>query len=162
MTPVAPATSEFVDFVATAEPRLRLALGSAFGFDVGEKATAEALAFKDTPVGATVQDLVQALQAQQNSQTSVQPLELDGFAGSELVVATPDAVDLKKCYGGQRSIWRDVDGQLTDTLAPGTPITVWVLDLDGRRAVISFTAYQPMGDQAKAELAAIADSIRIG
>lgn len=74
----------------------------------------------------------------------------------------PDAVDLKKCYGGQRSIWRDVDGQLTDTLAPGTPITVWVLDVDGRRAVISFTAYQPMGDQAKAELAAIADSIRIG
>jgi DNA-directed RNA polymerase specialized sigma24 family protein len=44
MTPVA-ATSEFVEFVATAEPRLRLALGAAFGFDVGEDATAEALAF---------------------------------------------------------------------------------------------------------------------
>ena len=45
MTPVAPATSEFVEFVATAEPRLRLALGAAFGFEVGQDATAEALAF---------------------------------------------------------------------------------------------------------------------
>src|SRR6478735_8358970 len=61
MTPVAPATSEFVEFVATAEPRLRVALGAAFGFDVGEDATAEALAFEwehwdrvlaaDNPVG---------------------------------------------------------------------------------------------------------------
>jgi RNA polymerase sigma factor (sigma-70 family) len=45
MMPVAAATSEFAEFVASAEPRLRLALGSAFGFDVGEDATAEALAF---------------------------------------------------------------------------------------------------------------------
>ncbi|WP_395726179.1 sigma factor-like helix-turn-helix DNA-binding protein [Nakamurella sp.] len=45
MTPVAPATSEFAEFVAAAEPRLRLALGAAFGFDMGEDATAEALAF---------------------------------------------------------------------------------------------------------------------
>jgi len=45
MNPVSAATSEFVDFVRSAEPRLRLALGAAFGFDVGEDATAEALAF---------------------------------------------------------------------------------------------------------------------
>jgi RNA polymerase sigma factor (sigma-70 family) len=46
MMPVTTApTKEFADFVASAEPRLRLALGSAFGFDVGEDATAEALAF---------------------------------------------------------------------------------------------------------------------
>jgi len=43
--PVAAVTNEFADFVASAEPRLRVALGSAFGFDVGEDATAEALAF---------------------------------------------------------------------------------------------------------------------
>ena len=45
MTPVSATMSEFADFVASAEPRLRLALGSAFGFDVGEDATAEAMAF---------------------------------------------------------------------------------------------------------------------
>ena len=39
------ANQEFADFVVSAEPRLRLALGSAFGFDVGEEATAEAMAF---------------------------------------------------------------------------------------------------------------------
>ena len=59
--PVAAVTDEFVEFVASAEPRLRVALGSAFGFDVGEDATAEALAFawehwdrvlaSDNPVG---------------------------------------------------------------------------------------------------------------
>ena len=43
--PVASITGEFAEFVASAEPRLRLALGAAFGFDVGEDATAEAMAF---------------------------------------------------------------------------------------------------------------------
>jgi RNA polymerase sigma factor (sigma-70 family) len=45
MTPVASVKDDFTDFVAFAEPRLRLALGAAFGFDVAEDATAEALAF---------------------------------------------------------------------------------------------------------------------
>lgn len=45
MTPVARSTDEFVEFAAHAKPRLRLALGAAFGFEVGEDATAEALAF---------------------------------------------------------------------------------------------------------------------
>src|SRR6476661_1295562 len=45
MIPVASTTGEFADFVASAEPRLRVALRAAFGFDVGEEATAEALAF---------------------------------------------------------------------------------------------------------------------
>lgn len=37
--------SDFTDFVTSAEPRLRIALGSAFGFDLAQEATAEALAF---------------------------------------------------------------------------------------------------------------------
>lgn len=45
MSPVAPVTNEFAEFMAFAEPRLRIALGSAFGFDLGEEATAEAMAF---------------------------------------------------------------------------------------------------------------------
>ena len=45
MIPVASTTGEFADFVASAEPRLRVALKAAFGFYVGEEATAEALAF---------------------------------------------------------------------------------------------------------------------
>jgi len=58
---VAAVTDEFAEFVASAEPRLRVALASAFGFDVAEDATAEALAFawehwdrvlaSDNPVG---------------------------------------------------------------------------------------------------------------
>lgn len=60
-TVAATATNEFVEFVAVAEPRLRVAFGSAFGFDVGEEATAEAMAFawehwarvmaSDNPIG---------------------------------------------------------------------------------------------------------------
>lgn len=51
----------FADFVRSTEPRLRLALGAAFGFNVAEDATAEAMAFawehwdrvtaSDNPVG---------------------------------------------------------------------------------------------------------------
>lgn len=35
----------FTEFARVAEPRLRLALGAAFGFDVAQEATAEAMAF---------------------------------------------------------------------------------------------------------------------
>lgn len=114
------------------------------------------------PIGPTVDDFVQALQSQQNSLTSAEPLDIDGFSGYKLVVSTPAGVDIKKCYGGARGIWKDVDGQLTDTMVPGSPITVWVLDLDGQRAVISATSYKPMGAQAQAELSAMTDSISIG
>ena len=41
-TPVADA---FTEFARVAEPRLRLALGVAFGFDLAQEATAEAMAF---------------------------------------------------------------------------------------------------------------------
>lgn len=61
MTPATAVTAEFAAFVAVVEPRLRIALGSAFGFDVAEDAVAEAMAFAwehwdrvsaaDNPVG---------------------------------------------------------------------------------------------------------------
>jgi DNA-directed RNA polymerase specialized sigma24 family protein len=41
----APATDAFTEFARVAEPRLRLALGAAFGFDLAQEATAEAIAF---------------------------------------------------------------------------------------------------------------------
>src|SRR3954451_14853977 len=45
MTSGAAVKIDFGEFVADAEPRLRAALGAAFGFDVGEEATANMLAF---------------------------------------------------------------------------------------------------------------------
>lgn len=44
MTPQV-AVDSFTDFAASAEPRLRIALGASFGFDLGQEATAEALAY---------------------------------------------------------------------------------------------------------------------
>ena len=41
----APISDAFTQFAQGAEPRLRLALGAAFGFDIAQDATAEALAF---------------------------------------------------------------------------------------------------------------------
>jgi DNA-directed RNA polymerase specialized sigma24 family protein len=40
-----PVTDAFTEFARVAEPRLRLALGAAFGFDVAQDATADAMAF---------------------------------------------------------------------------------------------------------------------
>jgi DNA-directed RNA polymerase specialized sigma24 family protein len=40
-----PISDAFTEFAQVAEPRLRLALGAAFGFDMAQEATAEALAF---------------------------------------------------------------------------------------------------------------------
>jgi DNA-directed RNA polymerase specialized sigma24 family protein len=56
-----PVTDAFTEFARAAEPRLRLALGAAFGFDLAQEATADAMAFawehwdrvmkSDNPVG---------------------------------------------------------------------------------------------------------------
>ena len=118
---------------------------------------------RGAPIGPTVDDLVRALQAQQGTRTTEpQPLTVDGFTGYELGVSKPDGSDFLKCYGGQRSFWKDTDGAITDTLGSATPATVLVLDLAGRRAVISYMSYQPMSATTEAELTAIVDSIRIG
>jgi DNA-directed RNA polymerase specialized sigma24 family protein len=45
MTAGAAVATDFAEFVASAQPRLQLALGSAFGFDVARDATADALSF---------------------------------------------------------------------------------------------------------------------
>ena len=116
----------------------------------------------DAPVGSTVEDLVGALQAQKNSSTTVDPFTIDGFTGQKVVVSTPTGLDIKTCYGGSRAVWKDTDGQLTDTLIPDSAVTAWALDLNGRRAVIMFTSYKPMGAQAQADLAAMTESISIG
>jgi DNA-directed RNA polymerase specialized sigma24 family protein len=56
-----PVTDAFTEFARVAEPRLRLALGAAFGFDLAQEATADAMAFawehwdrvmtSDNPIG---------------------------------------------------------------------------------------------------------------
>ncbi len=45
MHEIVEASDAFTEFAQVAEPRLRLALGAAFGFDLAEEATAEAMAF---------------------------------------------------------------------------------------------------------------------
>lgn len=45
MRPKPVVSDEFTEFAKVAEPRLRLALGAAFGFDLAEDAAAEAVAF---------------------------------------------------------------------------------------------------------------------
>lgn len=45
MLPDRVVTDDFTEFLKTAEPRLRLALCSAFGIDVGQEASSEVLAF---------------------------------------------------------------------------------------------------------------------
>ncbi len=45
MDQITPVTDAFTEFALVAEPRLRLALGAAFGFDLAQEATADALAF---------------------------------------------------------------------------------------------------------------------
>lgn len=45
MDQIVSASDSFTEFALVAEPRLRLALGAAFGFDLAQEATAEALAF---------------------------------------------------------------------------------------------------------------------
>jgi len=117
---------------------------------------------KSVAIGPTVDDLVTALVAQENTDTTdPRPIELDGFTGVELDVSSPPAIDVKTtCYGGSRGVWSDGSTDVDGTV--GTPVTVRVLDLNGRRAVIVSGSYEPMSDQVRAEMTAMVDSLEIG
>jgi hypothetical protein len=117
---------------------------------------------KEVPVGPTVDELVQALQAQQNTTVSEpRPLTIDGFTGVELTLSPAASSTKSTCYGGQNAVFQDADGRLADLSYAG-PMTVWILDLAGRRAVVTSYAYQPMSAATQDQMAAILDSVRIG
>ncbi|MGS0688831.1 hypothetical protein ACVBEQ_27400 [Nakamurella sp. GG22] len=116
-------------------------------------------------IGPTVDDLVAGLQAQPGLQTSApEPLNVDGLTGTELTFSTPADLDLSTCYTGTFALWTIASGGPTDrqiSSTPGDTGTVWILDLNGKRGVISFGSDEPTSDTS-AQIKEMVGSLTIG
>ena len=118
-----------------------------------------------TGIGPSVDDLVAGLQAQPGLQTSApKPLNVDGFTGTELAYSTRADLDLSTCYSGTFALWTvAVGGPLDRQISnrPGDTGTVWILNLNGKRGVISFGASDPNSDTS-VQLNEMVRSVTIG
>jgi hypothetical protein len=110
-------------------------------------------------IGPTVDDLVAALDAQQNTDMSAAAeVEVNGFAGKRVRMQFSDRVlcndtDLLPYFVTPSGPGRDME--------PGRVDTLWILDVDGNRVVIC-TSLQDRDDTVAAtSVAAVIDSMEL-
>lgn len=121
----------------------------------------------DPPVGPTVDDLASALVEQaREAPSTVSDVVLDGYPGKKVELSWPDGLDVATCdiWAGDVRVygrWLEVpDGTGGHSFGNGQRNTVYILDLDGLRAVID-TLSMPIASQADlAELEQLVASIR--
>ena len=85
-------------------------------------------------------------------------MQVDGFAGTELVVSAPLA-DFAACDDGVFNVWIEHSGAVRSYLQPGETETLWILDLAGTRGVINFGSFGPMSAAAKAQIEEMVGSL---
>ena len=113
-------------------------------------------------VGPSVDELVAGLVGQLGMDvTAPTAIEVDGRAGQALTISPAD-VDPATCDEGLVSPWFEADGDSRFYAAPGETETVWVVDLDGRRAVLSTGSVVEMAPATRSQLNEMLASIRIG
>jgi len=121
----------------------------------------------DPPVGPTVDDLATALVQQAGgTRSTVSDVALGGYTGKKVELSWPDGLDVATCdiWGGGVRVYgrwlESPDGTGGHSFGNGQRNTVYILDLDGQRAVID-TLSMPIASQADlAELEALVASIR--
>ena len=113
-------------------------------------------------VGPSVDELVAGLVGQLGVDvTGPVPIDVDGRAGQALTLSPAD-VDPVTCDAGVVSPWFEADGDSRFYAAPGESEIVWILDLDGRRALVNVGSVVEMTPVTRAQLDEMLASIRIG
>jgi hypothetical protein len=122
---------------------------------------------KLTPAGETVDELVQALLAQeQRDATTPVPVTLGGYEGMYLewsvptdIVVLDDEYHVEGCDDGNYLSWRGRTGGTRYQQVGGQIDQLWVLDVDGQTVVID-ASYAPDAPQRlRDELAAIVQTL---
>jgi hypothetical protein len=109
------------------------------------------------PVGPTVDDLADALAAQADRGDALPTdVTVDGYHGKFLELSVPSGIDFADCDQGEFRSWFGRFHQ-----GPGQIDRIYILDVDGQRAVYfgSFLPEVSAADQA--ELQSILDSVHI-
>lgn len=115
-------------------------------------------------IGATVQDLVAGLRAVKGLQsTEPQPLTIGDVTGVQLVT-TPDPKikNFANCYLGDFAVWTITNNRQVGKQAPTEATTTWILNLDGRRGVITTGSPGPMSAATKAQVQEMLASLKFG
>lgn len=112
-------------------------------------------------LGPSVDDLATGLASQTMlSPTTPVPVSIGGRDGLYLEMTAP-RLDYSQCKRNQVTFWTGEDGDIgpwTDTA--GTRVGVWILDVDGNRAVLTTLAQPGVGPEQADALAAIVESAR--
>ena len=108
----------------------------------------------EAPIGPTVDDLVAALEAQENSVVS-DPVEISigGLPGVRLEVSAPASLDTTTCSIGSLQIWRDREngGGFMAGVVPGFPASIYAVDTPGGRFQIALGSGGTAADAAERE-----------
>lgn len=89
-------------------------------------------------IGGSVDDLVEALEAQRLTRTSTpEPVTLGGHEGRYVELAPPRDVDFAECDEGYFMFWEGSPGDADHQAVPGSVERVWILDVDGARVVLA-------------------------
>jgi hypothetical protein len=114
-------------------------------------------------IGPTVADLVAGLVAQEGTDTAEpHSVEVDGFTGTELGLSSPPSLDFAACDDGEFNLWTQPNGPERGHIVPGEAETLWILDLDGSRGVITFGSFGPITAAASEQIADMLASLNIG
>jgi hypothetical protein len=117
-----------------------------------------------TPVGPSVEDLVDALLAQPGPAKTTVETTLGGYPATRVDLRVPDRLQTKNCFGGPGTgvqIWLNGPKNYL-VLDPDGLLSIYVVDVDGERAVFT-SQYRPAhtSPEDKADLQQVLDSIQI-
>jgi hypothetical protein len=117
-----------------------------------------------TPVGPTVDDLVDALLAQPGPAKTTVQTTLGGYPATRVDLRLPDRLQTKNCFEGPGTgvqIWLNGPKNYL-VLDPNGLLSIYVADVDGERAVFT-SQYRPAltSPEDKAELQQVLGSIQI-
>jgi Rieske Fe-S protein len=112
-------------------------------------------------VGRSVGELVSGLVGQLGMDvTAPASIDVDDHAGQALTLSPAD-VDSTTCDEGIVSPWFEADGDTRFYTAPGETETVWIVDLDGHRALLAAGSVVEMTPATRTQLDEMLASIRI-
>ncbi len=113
-------------------------------------------------IGGSVDDLVRALRAQRLTSTSPPaPVTLDGHDGIYVELTVPRDVSFENCDQGYYYFWEGRPGDAQHVAdSPGAVERVWILDVDGERAVLTAISALGVSDEQVEELTEMVESVR--
>jgi len=111
-----------------------------------------------TDVGATTNDLADALAEARGPSTQPRPATLDGRDAVYMEVTVPTKTDMAACTDGEYSLWL-ANGDAHAHSDPGVVHHVWILEVDGNRLVAVASLYPDQSESKNQELLAMAESI---